>query len=207
VLARFHAQVTTAALSRFFSSRPLRAIIRANLAQDSRGNLLRHPEIHFDNCLFEAGLSHIERLRGEVAAERDTAAMWRAFGALTHTAQDFYSHSNYCQLWIEAHGGYGRLTSEEIDALDPAFLNHAALLSGYAYLPRDLLYLLPGQSIIQRLFPPRPDSHAAMHLDNPSRGPAFQFSLVAAGKRTLHEYRSTCEQLSPDQLHQFHDLS
>jgi hypothetical protein len=204
MLARYHLQVTTEALGARVSPRALAAILRANLGQDSLRNLL-DPVIHFDNCLFAEGLARVERLRGEVAAARGPARMWRAFGALAHVAQDFYSHSNYCQLWIARRGGYDSLDPEAIPPLDPATLSHPDLRSGYFHLPWDAIELLPGQRLLRRLIPPRPDSHAALHLDDPSRGPAFPFSLVAARKRTGHEYEATLARLTPHQRAAFHD--
>ncbi len=205
MLAPYHVQVTTEAPGAFFSERALAAILRANLQQDSLRNLLRK-EIHFDDCLFAEGLAHIERLRGAAAvAAGHPAAMWQAFGALAHSAQDFYSHSNYCQLWIAARGGLDSLSPQATDPLDPATLAHPDLRSGYVHLPWDAVELLPGQRLLRRLIPPRPDSHAAVHLDDPSRGPAFPFSLVAARKRTRHEYEATLARLSPAQRAAFHD--
>ncbi|MBI4771394.1 MAG: hypothetical protein HY784_13550 [Chloroflexi bacterium] len=203
MLAPYHVQVTTEAPGAFFSERALAAILRANLQQDSLRNLLRK-EIHFDDCLFAEGLAHIERLRGAAAvAAGHPAAMWQAFGALAHSAQDFYSHSNYCQLWMEARGGTDGLDPEAIDPLDPGLLVHPSLRSGSVSVPWDALYLLPGQSLILKLHPPRPDSHHALHLDDPSRGPAFPFSLVAARKRTVVEYEWTAAEFTARQFESF----
>ncbi|MBI3761385.1 MAG: hypothetical protein HY260_05920, partial [Chloroflexi bacterium] len=160
------------ALGAHFSPRAMAAVIAANLAQDSLQNLLGHPEIHFDNCAFDAARARIATLRDRVAASSDPAQQWRAFGALTHTAQDFYSHSNYVALWVERHGGYERTRPDEIDGLDETLLSCPELRTAYFRFWWDVLYHLPGRGIFRRLVPPRPDSHEAMHLDGPERGPA-----------------------------------
>ena len=52
------------------------------------------------------------------ALERsDPRQAWQAFGRLTHTAQDFYAHSNYVALWRERNPA---APPDQIDALLPA---------------------------------------------------------------------------------------
>ena len=41
---------------------------------------------------------------------------------------------------------------------------------------------------LARRIPPRPESHQAMNLDSPERGPRFDYAMEAAVQRTLYEY-------------------
>jgi len=52
--------------------------------------------LHFDNSTFSLGLRHVNDLWVQVES---TVARLANFGKLTHTIQDFYSHSN----WVELH--------------------------------------------------------------------------------------------------------
>ena len=88
--SEYHAEVTTRALGAHFSPRALAVIVAANLAQDNPQYLIGYPEIHFDNCAFDAARARVAALRDQVAALSDPAHQWRALGALTHTVQDFY---------------------------------------------------------------------------------------------------------------------
>jgi len=51
---------------------------------------------HFDNSSFASGVEHINELWSRIEAGN---ACMTNFGRLTHTVQDFYSHSN----WVELH--------------------------------------------------------------------------------------------------------
>ena len=62
-----------------------------------------HDEYHFDNNAFEKSYAYIEEQRALTISSlmaNDVFSAWSAFGRLTHTVQDFYSHSNYVDLWL-----------------------------------------------------------------------------------------------------------
>jgi hypothetical protein len=204
MLERYHAALLAETLGAFFSPRAMRSIVAANLGQDAKINQLR-PYLHFDNCQFAEGLAYIDGQHRLIALAQDPAGMWAAFGRLTHTAQDFYSHSNYVDLWLKSNGGLGQTRPDDIDGLDPALLNHPELRSGYFYLWRDFIYYLPlfkGFAKKRLVFP---DSHEAMNLDEPAAGPRFAYSWVAARQRTLAEYRRVMGGLQPGPAARFHD--
>jgi len=98
------------------------------------------PSVHFDNnafakvqCVSLAGTTGAHSGRLAAGMPRDA---WRAFGRLTHTAQDFYSHSNYVDLWMACHPP-GRLPARlnRSTPLDEDLVNSPALRSGRPYLP------------------------------------------------------------------------
>jgi len=63
---------------------------------------------HFDNCMIEQGISYINAQQNRVVlfakdAPTDNDAKRKAleaFGELLHTAQDFYAHTNYVELFL-----------------------------------------------------------------------------------------------------------
>ena len=187
--ARYHAQVLRRAIGARVSERALAAILAANLDQDSLLGLL-HFERHFDNSLFAEGLAYIEGCRANAALASRPETAWDAFGRLTHTAQDFYSHSNYVALWMECFTSIQAPAVDQIDGLDPALLRHPGLKSGRVYLPLEALTLFPGLTPWLLRWLPR-DSHAWMNLDTPARGPLFPYSLEAAVQRTNAEFERT----------------
>jgi hypothetical protein len=82
-----------AAPERFRRSTLLFRVVPANIAVDLNQ---KDDWLHFDNGAFTAGIGHIEALWASVEAGSDRMLN---FGRLTHTVQDFYSHSN----WVELH--------------------------------------------------------------------------------------------------------
>jgi hypothetical protein len=185
----YHRQVMQRALGGRVSARALRAMVAANLGQDSPLGLL-HYAWHFDNNLFDEGLAYIEACRAEAAQTRDPARAWAAFGKLAHAAQDFYSHSNYVALWHGQLPPGAAPIPADIDGLDPKLLRHPDLVSGRVYLPWELLSFVPRLKPLARRLLPR-DSHAWMNLDTPQTGPLFPYSLEAAGQRTVAEFERT----------------
>src|SRR5579859_476609 len=161
----------------------------ANLNQDSLRGLLRL-ELHFDNSLFADGLAYIETMRATAAAADKPQLAWDAFGRLTHTAQDFYSHSNYVALWLERFAPGEWPAPVRIDGLDPHLLKHTRLFSGHIYLPLEALCLLPFLRRFVRPLLPR-DAHAWVNLDGSETGPLFPYSLEAAVQRTAAEFERT----------------
>jgi hypothetical protein len=206
MLERYHAALLAECLGSFFSPRALQQIVAANLGQDSKLNQLK-PHIHFDNCQFAEGLAYIDRQHDLIAHADAPQAMWAAFGRLTHAAQDFYSHSNYVDLWLKAHGGLAATRPQDIDGLDPDLLNPSGLRSGYFYLWRDFIYYLPLFKQFARRHLVFAGSHEAMNLDEPAAGPQFAYAWVAARQRTLAEYHRALAALQPAQADRFHDLA
>jgi len=189
VEAIYHRQVLQRAVGGRVSPRALQAMTAANLSQDSLRGLLRL-ELHFDNSLFADGLAYIDTMRATAAAADKPQLAWDAFGRLTHTAQDFYSHSNYVALWLERFAPGEWPAPVRIDGLDPQLLKHARLFSGHIYLPLEALCLLPFLRRFVRPLLPR-DAHAWVNLDGPETGPLFPYSLEAAVQRTAAEFERT----------------
>ncbi len=104
MLKTYHRIITMQALSTYFSPLALDRVITANLGQDHwlRGQI-GHPEYHFDQNAFLESWDYIEHNRAIVrpALEAGNALVaQQALGRLTHTAQDFYAHSNYVTLLV-----------------------------------------------------------------------------------------------------------
>lgn len=204
--AEYHVRVTREATGLEFSPEALEVVIAANLAMDSGWNQLRF-ERHFDNDLFAQGWTFVESEHARIqsaAREGGTGpAMQAAFGRLCHAVQDFYSHSNYVQLWLDEHGGFDHVNPDDIDPLDGALLRHPQLRSGHFKLWRDLpFHFKQTRGLMRRLWVPA-GSHEAMNLDHPGRGPLFPYSLAAACKRTRSEFERVRRDLSRPSLARF----
>ena len=195
MIAFYHRQITREALEHQVSQTALDSIIMANLNQDNLSGLVGHPEYHFDDNAFAAGQSYLEQQRNlaisAIMINHDFPAARKAFGQLTHAAQDFYAHSNYVFLWEKMHQGMGAV---DIDPLDPEVLRLPSLRSGHIYYPWEVLSFLPVMGKVFRHLLPR-DSHAWMNLDSPSCGPLFDLARQAAVKRTGIEFDLTLAQL------------
>jgi hypothetical protein len=188
--ARYHVQITRQALAGRFDEAALQAIVRANLGQDRLANLIGHPHIHFDSSAFAAGEAYIaEQRRQAVAAlvERDDRpAALAAFGRLLHGRQDFYAHSNWVELWTNAHGGIAQCSPDQVEiCVDPLLVPQ--LISGVGSARDFIVVRVPllGRLARRTLIPA--DSHEAMNLDHPGRGPLFPFAMAAAVKHTRLE--------------------
>lgn len=186
--------MTQNALGDFFSEAALKTILRANVWQDRPSNQFGHDYIHFDGSAFEAGLSYIEGQKYVIITYLKTNQIKKArkaFGQITHTWQDFYSHSNYVQLWLEGHPD---ARPDDIEPSDPAILNSKALMSGKNYGLMEFVAMLP---LLSKWIVPRmpADSHARMNKDDPSTGPLFPYGIAAGEKRTAQlwqEVRAKC---------------
>ena len=206
MLRAYHIEIIHLALADSFSSRALERIIQANLRQDWIPGQVGHPEYHFDHNAFDRSYAYIEEQRTltiSALMANDIPAAWSAFGKLTHTAQDFYAHSNYIDLW-RAHQPNGtHPSSSEIDPIHPDLLHSPALRSGKVYL-REIITLIPflktfGMSILPR------DAHGWMNLDSPERGPNFPYAFQAARERTFIEFEKTTNHLPEHLLTRFTD--
>ena len=184
--SQYHLEITRKALAPYFSEEALQSILRANIGQDKIINQFGHPYFHFDSNSFVEGFAYIdaqEQLVVEFIIQENFRQARQALGRITHTWQDFYSHSNYITLWISDHPDSG---PEDIDPADPVYLDHPNLISGNVY-SLDFLALVPGLTkLITPLMPE--DSHAKMNLDSPASGPLFLYNYQAGLKRTHLEY-------------------
>jgi hypothetical protein len=200
MLIPIHVQVTRTALEGLMSDSALRAVLGANAWVDAPWNQLGHDELHFDNNAFDASYAYVERQRAliEPAMRRgEPRKAWRAFGRLIHTAQDFYSHSNYVDLWLACQPNGMVPAPAEIDPSDDALVASPSLRSGKAYAPVGFLAFVPGLGRLVTSFLPA-DSHAHMNLDSPASGTQFEYAYHAAVKRTRQEFDRVVGSLNGD---------
>ena len=188
------------ALGEIFSPAGLAALIAANLGQDDLRGQFGHDEYHFDNNAFDQGYAYLaeQRLLTLDALHRgDIPAALAAFGRLTHTAQDFYAHTNYVDLWLAS-----RSSAPEIDPVDPGLISHPGLHSGKLYYPQEALYFFRPLREFALSILPR-DSHAHMNLDSAERGLRFECAFHAAVKRTVIEFEQVRASISAAELSAF----
>jgi len=207
MLTQYHIEILSDALADCFSSRALAAISRANVNQDRLSGLFGHDEFHFDNNAFERSYSYIEEQRALIVsalkANQATSA-WAAFGRLTHTAHDFYAHSNYITLWLSHLDAETPLAPSEVDPIDLTLLNSPDLRSGKVYYPLEILYYIRPLRQFALSHIPR-DSHAWMNLDSPEQGFKFDYAVQAAIKRTKIEFDKTTLGFSEEMCRLFLD--
>ncbi|HEX8992958.1 MAG TPA: hypothetical protein VF784_14855 [Anaerolineales bacterium] len=209
MLKPVHVKMMQRAVGDKFSPRALTVILRANVQVDSLLNLIGHDEFHFDNNAFERARAFMEGQRSRIrpALERgDPRPAWEAFGRLTHTAQDFYAHSNYVDLWLACQPNGLVPGPSEIDPLDDSLVENPSLRSGKMYFPWGFLSFVPGVGKLVLPLMPR-DSHAWMHLDSEARGPMFEYAFHAAVKRTRHEFEAIMQSLTKEQKRLFTDMA
>lgn len=208
MLSQYHIEMTREALGENFSEQALQIITKANINQDRFWGQFGHDEFHFDNNAIDKGNRYINEQRGYILATFigtgvSTVAAWSAFGRLLHSAQDFYAHSNYVTLWLDAQNGTPH-SSGEIDPLKKDILQSPSLHSGKVYLPMDAIYFIkPLRSFALKFLPK--DSHGWMNLDSPEQGFKFDYAISAAVKRTKHEFELLQKLLTPEMLAKFMD--
>lgn len=198
MLKTIHVEIIRHALGETFSPRALNAIITANLQQDILTAQFGHDEFHFDNNAFDGSRTYIEEQRMLIKPAIETGQIltaWQAFGRLTHTAQDFYAHTNYVDLWLACQPTGMEPAPTEIDPLDDALIENPALRSGKFYYPLEAFSFVPVLSKLVKPLLPR-DSHAWMNLDSAKSGPLFEFAFQAAVKRTKYEFDETAGSLT-----------
>jgi hypothetical protein len=191
---KYHVEITQSVLKNYFSQEILEKIIRANIQQDRVKNQFGHDYIHFDGSAFSEGFSYIKEQKAKLlksVEDSDYQTARAALGRILHSWQDFYSHSNYVQLWYQKEG---RIDVEEIDHKDLDIFNSTELKSGKNYGLIELFALLPGLSRIIKPFMPE-DSHAKMNLDSPKSGPFFNYAYTAAKRRTKHVLDALLEEM------------
>lgn len=204
MLIQYHKSITRKALGERFSPRALEAILTANLKQDDLlTGQIGHDEYHYDNNAIAESDRYLEEQRMltlSALQDDDPPTAWAAFGRLVHTAQDFYAHSNYVDLWLSHSNNNGQTPPPpaEIAPLMDELVRSPDLRSGVLYLPWEIFAFIP---LVKRLVIPLlpEDSHAHMHLDSPTRGSRFEYAFEAALKRTRYEFDKTVAGLSPGQ--------
>jgi hypothetical protein len=205
---RYHIAITSEALQERVSAHALQVIISANVGQDGLVGQLRHPEYHFDDNGLSEGQAYLDSQRDllvQTAKAGQNRPARQAFGRLTHTAQDFYAHSNYVALWMKHWSSERTPQPEDIDPLNPAVLSDPELCSGRIYYPWEALSFVPFLAPLARLLLPR-DAHAWMNLDGPERGPHFNYARIAALRRTIYEFQLLPSLLSQEEMGQFTSL-
>lgn len=197
MLRQYHIEILQLALPDTFGPQALAKITRANLNQDRVLGQIGHHEYHFDHNAFEKSYAYIEEQRALTVSSlmaKDVLSAWAAFGRLTHTAQDFYAHSNYIDLWLARHPR--EVEPQHVEPTHPDLIHSPALRSGKVYW-RELLTFIPFARPLVMPFLPR-DAHGWMNLDAPERGPNFLYAFQAAVKRTRIEFEKTTKDLSEE---------
>jgi len=185
---KYHIEITKKTLSKDFSNPALQYVITGNIRQDKIKNQFGHDYIHFDGSAFDAGFDYLKKQQQSVLNyldENEFTAARAAFGRITHSWQDFYSHSNYVRLWREKNGN---LPSEQIPINDPEIMNDPRLKSGKNYGVIEFIALLPPLSKLIKPHMPA-DSHARMNLDGPESGDLFTDAYIAACKQTIQAFQ------------------
>jgi hypothetical protein len=206
MLIEYHESITRKALSEHFSPRALQAILAANIKQDDLlTGQIGHDEYHYDNNAITKSDHYIHEQRTltlSALQNDDLPTAWAAFGRLIHTAQEFYAHSNYVDLWLSQFNSQTYPPPSEIAPLMDELLCSPNLHSGKLYYPLGVLSFVPFvKHFVIPLLPV--DSHAHMHLDSPARGKRFAYAFEAAVKRTQHEFEATVANLSISQKAMF----
>ncbi len=206
MLKEYHRSILEHSVGEHFSPRALEVIVEANLGQDNLAGLVGHPEYHFDDSAFEASNAYLEAqreiIRETVRGEAPIERAWGAFGRLSHAAQDFYAHSNYVRLWASRLTPCnGTAAMGDIEPLDEDILADEMLHSGKVYWMEVISFIPALRPLAARILPP--DSHAAMNLDNPSRGPLFPAAIAAARKRTVYELERLLAEFTPAEQARF----
>ncbi|MBI4532766.1 MAG: hypothetical protein HY711_02370 [Candidatus Melainabacteria bacterium] len=105
-----HEQITRDALAGTISDANLAVVIKAIISQDIAGSEdASESRRHFSDDHFSACLAYIDREKKKAlnyACDADTdpdnrARALKHFGLMLHTAQDFYSKTNYVELQLE----------------------------------------------------------------------------------------------------------
>ncbi len=207
MLQKYHVQILQQALGEVFSPAALAKITWANVYQDRVSAQLGHDEYHFDNNAFDKSYAYIEEQRALVIAslqKEDPASAWSAFGRLTHTAQDFYAHSNYIDLWLALHTNGSRPASYMVNPVEPGIIDSDALRSGKIYYPLEVFSFIKILKPLVLPLLPR-NSHAWMNIDLPEQGFKFEYVMQASIKRTAIEFEKTMNELREDGVKLFVD--
>jgi hypothetical protein len=205
MLTIVHAEITRQALGNVFSPACLENLIAANLGQDDLKGQFGHDEYHFDNNAFAKSRAYLVEQRGltfSALRSGDLSSAHSAFGRLTHTAQDFYAHTNYVSLWLARYADSTPPPAPEIDPVLSDLINSPDLRSGKLYYPLEVLYFIPPLRGFALSILPR-DSHAHMNLDSAGCGLNFEYAFQAAIKRTRLEFDLVKPAFSAEELSRF----
>jgi hypothetical protein len=185
----YHASLLLrAAPNEFSRSALLFSVIPANIAVDLNQ---KEKWLHFDNSTFSIGALHINELWSRIEAG---IGCMTNFGSLTHTEQDFYSHSN----WVELHQ---HLSPVPVWDLNVASLP-AGVLSGTSPSGHDSTRSAPTHAELNKdcpfaWFSP---SGARIVTDGPNRGKSlFDLGYEAALTATRIQFDRLLRVLSIDQ--------
>jgi len=205
MLIPYHRQILQEALENKFSPRALKVITKANARQDYLRGQIGHDEYHFDNNAIAESYAYIAENHAQIRPalqNGDVETAWSAFGRLTHTAQDFYAHSNYVRLWLAQFDPQSIPPAAEIIHNDPKITQSPELCSGKLYYPLELLSYIPliGQ-VVMPLLPK--DSHAWMNIDSPKQGKIFDYTFSAAVKITRDELEKVLVELDEEEKTRF----
>jgi len=149
MLIQYHESITRKALAKRFTPHALKAILVANLKQDDLlTGQIGHDEYHYDNNAIVESDRYLEKQRMSTLSalqKDDLSTAWAAFGKLIHTAQDFYAHSNYVDLWLARFDVDGRTPPPppEIVPLVDDLIHSPDLRSGKLYYPWEVLAFIP----------------------------------------------------------------
>ncbi len=208
MLIPYHRQILQQALEKEISPRTLAIISKANAKQDYLHGQIGHDEYHFDNNAFKESYAYIAKSRAEIFSALKNGIVedaWSAFGRLSHTAQDFYAHSNYIKLWLAQFDENSLPLAAEVIHNDENILQSPELRSGKLYYPLELFsYIPPLKKYIMSRLPK--DSHAWMNLDSPAQGMMFAYTLAASIKLTQEEWGKVLEKLSEEERRVFKDI-
>ncbi len=194
MITRYHVEITKKALGEIFSKEVLKTIIYANVKQDRLENTFGHDYIHFDGSSFQDGFKYILDQEQQVADNLKIGAYKKAqmaFGRITHSWQDLYSHSNYVNLWSQENPDH---LPEGIIVNDQKFFAHPDFTSGKNYGVIEFIAMVPLLTWFVSPFMPA-DSHAKMNLDSPASGPMFSYAYWAAFYATRIAYEQLISKL------------
>ncbi len=187
----YHATLLARAAPHGFSKHALLfRIIPANIAVDL--NQKDH-WLHFDNSSFPAAMEHMEALWARIEAG---SACMANFGRLTHTVQDFYSHSN----WVELHQNENPLPVWDMTIANLPSSAHSGTSPGRTRRPGQTT---PTHAELNKDSPFRWFSPSGCRVvtDGPNRGKTlFQLGYVAAlaATRVQFDRLSRVLSASPD---------
>ncbi len=201
MLIPYHRQILREAIGGKFSERALKIITDANAKQDYLRGQIGHDEYHFDNNAMAESYAYIEENRTQIHSalqNGDVEAAWTAFGRLTHTAQDFYAHSNYIPLWLAQFDTKSAPPASDVIHDDEEIIQSPDLHSGKLYYPLELFSYIPfiGKFVMPLL--PK-DSHAWMNIDSPKQGKIFDYTFAAAVKVTRDELEKVLAGLTKEE--------
>jgi hypothetical protein len=206
MLQAYHIEILHLTLDGTFSPRALKTIIAANVYQDRLLGQIGHDEYHFDNNAFDKSYAYLEEQRALTVSSlmaNDALSAWSAFGRLTHTAQDFYAHSNYIDLCLACQPEGARLSPAEVEPMELSLIHSGALRSGKVHWLEILTLIPPLRPLVMSILPR--DSHGWINLDSPDRGPNFKYAFQAGVKRTTIEFEKTAKDLPQDLVRLFVD--